>query len=403
MHRFQKRLFSVVCLPFFLIFFFGCSSSDLPHSIHSQPETIVVFVPGYKGSQLYQKRNSESSSPIKLWLNAAQGLNLITPDLSLKKEDGIYAEGALEKITLIPYLVEVPVYKPWIQFLASSAKIKFFVFSYDWRRDNTESVLKLESFLADLKKKYPNRLPVVVGHSNGGLITYSLFNSKPQLFSKIVLVGTPFRGGSGFLEDLVLGTKTGFNSKLTNSCVVSSFESVFSFFPRKESKWDTANVIKEEDGTPIQNDFFSAKDWSRLQLGPFSKESGCNIPTSGFQVQLDKAYAFRNSLDPKWKQGKYPPVLVVSANNRNTIRVVLGKKSVVENEKAVNNKVENWKWDIHHPMFAPGDGRVTWESANPPPGIVFESFLSEYEHSSLLNDPKVQEKILEFLETKSKE
>ncbi|TGK06663.1 alpha/beta hydrolase [Leptospira semungkisensis] len=349
----------------------------------SNPVQSIVFVPGYKGSELVKK---EGDSWNKIWLTPRQALGLSHPDLSYKEGDAIQEGGVLGSVTLIPKVIDVQVYSPWLEALRSS-NLKPYVFPYDWRRDNGETSKHLESFLEKVKSENGNIAPIVVGHSNGGNLTLSVLNRRPDLIGKAVFVGTPFHSGIGFMEDLIPGVSTGLNGKIAGACVVSTFVSVLTFFPRNQS-FDTKEVLTTLSGEPIQVEFFQAKDWKRLQLGIYNKASGCASEPSleSYQSNLDKALSFRNSLEPK-KKGKLPSVLVVHATNRPTLRTLPGEK-----------KAEDWIWYFEKGKRVPGDGRVTAESSLPPEGIPYELFVSEAEHSALLNDPKVQQKILEFAE-----
>ncbi|MBM9577091.1 lecithin--cholesterol acyltransferase [Leptospira sp. 201903070] len=344
----------------------------------------LVFVPGYKGSELFQK--TESGSLDRIWLTPWQALNFTAPDLTLKKNDNVQVGGVLSSVTLIPLLIDVKVYQPWLEWLSTSARIRPYVFPYDWRKDNGETSLALEVFLEKVQKENAGVAPVLVGHSNGGNLILSVINRKPSSASKVIFVGVPFRGGIGFMEDLISGVSTGLNPEITSACVVSSFISVYTFFPR-EGSFDTKDPLKDSADKNIPFRFFNASDWEKYELGPYSHEAHCEPPPSlkEFQSRLDLALAFRNSLDPK-KGTQYPPVLVVHARNRPTMRVLKPEKNP-----------DHWFWDFKNAETAPGDGRVTFSSSIPPDEIVHKSFLSDAEHSSLLSDPKVWERIYHFL------
>ncbi|PJZ51848.1 lipase/acyltransferase domain-containing protein [Leptospira adleri] len=344
----------------------------------------LVFVPGYKGSELYRK--NESGSFDSIWLTPWQALNFSAPDLTLKKNDRVQAGEVLSSVTLIPFLIDVKVYQPWLQWLSSNVRIRPYVFPYDWRKDNGETSSALEAFLEKVQKENAGVAPVLVGHSNGGNLALSVINRRPNLASKAIFVGVPFRGGIGFMEDLISGVSTGLNPEITGACVVSSFISVYTFFPR-EGSFDTKELLRDSDQKNIAFRFFNASDWEKYELGPYSHEAHCEPPPSlkEFQSRLDLALAFRNSLDPK-KGTQYPPVLVVHAQNRPTMRVLTSEKNP-----------DHWLWDFKNAVKAPGDGRVTFSSSIPPDEIVYQSFLSDAEHSSLLSDPKVWDRIYSFL------
>jgi pimeloyl-ACP methyl ester carboxylesterase len=376
----NRKIFLFFLLFTTIILNFQCS---IPMTITISPTSkkySVIFVPGYKGSRLAQR---DQNQDLLVWLNAAQSLGFSSPDLHLKERDSISEAGVLEYVK-IPFLFTKNIYAPWISELQRTEGSESSFFSYDWRKDNTESTNKLIQFLRDNKQKY--NLPIMlVGHSNGGLLAMSALNKEPDLISKVVFVGVPFSGGVGFLEDLMVGVSTGLNSKIASPCVVQSFESIYSFFPRSTS-FDTKDVLMTENKEKIQSQFFDATFWKNYNLGPYAVGSLCgNEPIANLQKRLDKALIFKNSLDAK-KDIKYPNVLVVRAENKGTIRRVLGSKMD-----------DGWRWKILEGERVAGDGRVTNENALPPPGIPFSLYVSTAEHSELLNDPKTARAILNFI------
>ncbi|EPG75109.1 lecithin:cholesterol acyltransferase domain protein [Leptospira fainei serovar Hurstbridge str. BUT 6] len=340
--------------------------------------TPIVFVPGYKGSELI-------SSKGKVWLSPSQALAFSSPDLILRESDEIKPGDVLRSVTAIPVLLDVKVYAPWLDRMISEKQWIPYVFPYDWRKDNGDTSSQLELYLTRIKESSGGKSPIVIGHSNGGTLTLSVLNRRPDLISKAVFVGAPFRSGIGFMEDLSLDQSTGLNGKIMGPCVASSFISVYTFFPR-ESSFDTKDVLQNKNGESLPTRFFQAWFWKEHELGAYSKTASCSpLPNlSEFQTRLDKAKSFRNSLSPK-KGTKYPPTLVIRATNHPTLRVLLGSKDA-----------QGWNWDFHASKRVNGDGRVTAESALPPDGLPYELFESELGHSELLNDPKVQSKILEF-------
>ncbi len=369
-----------ILINILLVSLFSCSSTKNLPSQGSIKKISVIFVPGYKGSLL--KDNDPNIKKI-VWLDVNQALGFSSPDLKLKANDQITEAGILESVST-PFLFKKDIYLPWINTLKDQESIDSYFFSYDWRKDNSESSLKLSNFIKEVKSK--NNLPIVlVGHSNGGLLAMSTLNKNPELVNKVVFVGTPFSGGVGFLEDLMIGVNTGINSKIVSPCVVQSFESIYSFFPR-ENSFDTKEVLFDENRNVIQNKFYDANFWKTYNLGTYSVGSPCaNEPISDLQQRLNKALKFKESLDTK-KEIKYPPVLVVRAENKGTIRRVFGRK--------MN---EGWRWKILEGERVLGDGRVTNENALPPPGIPFSLYVSTAEHSELLNDKETSDAIVEFI------
>ncbi len=380
-----KGLLHLICsltyihILLFLFILLKCSN-PIPKDSSNKNLIPVVFVPGYKGSNLKVFDKNKTS---RVWLTPSIALGFSTPDLSLKGSSTINEDGILESVT-IPFLLSVKVYEPWINYLKNNENIDPYFFSYDWRIDNGETAEKLEKYLLEIKQK-TGKAPVVIGHSNGALLSLSVLNKNKDLFSKVIFAGAPFSGGVGFLEDLMEGVTTGLNEKIVSPCVVQTFESVFSFFPR-ETSFDTREVLFDEDKNPITTKFYSALFWKNYNLGPYKIGSPCSTePTEILQKRLDKALKFRESLEAK-KDIKYPPVLVIRAENKGTIRRIFGKELK-----------EGWKWKVIEGERTAGDGRVTIENALPPPGIPFSLYISKAEHSELLNDPLTAEATINFI------
>ncbi len=380
-----KGLLHIVCsltyiqILLFIIILLKCNNPTQKITINSN-KTPVVFVPGYKGSNL---KEIDKNSISRVWLNPSQALGFSTPDLRLKNNDTISEDGILESVT-IPLLLSVKIYEPWINFIKNDDNIDPYFFSYDWRIDNGETALKLEKYLIEIKQK-TGKNPVVIGHSNGALLSLSVLHKNRDLFSKVVFAGAPFSGGVGFLEDLMEGIPTGLNKRIASPCVVQTFESVFTFFPREVS-FDTREVLFDENRKPIETKFYSALFWKNYNLGPYKIGSPCsNEPTDVLQKRLDKALKFRESLEAK-KDFKYPPVLVIRAENNGTIRRIFGKELK-----------EGWKWKVIEGERTAGDGRVTIENALPPPGIPFSLYISKAEHSELLNDTETARATINFI------
>jgi pimeloyl-ACP methyl ester carboxylesterase len=380
-----KSLLHVICsltyiqIILFVFILLKCSNPNQKNIINSN-KTPVVFVPGYKGSNL---KEVDKNSSTRVWLTPSQALGFSTPDLSLKNLNTISENGILESVT-IPLLLSVKIYEPWINFLKNEDNIDPYFFSYDWRIDNGETAIKLEKYLIEVKQK-TGKNPVVIGHSNGALLSLSVLHKNRDLFSKVVFAGAPFSGGVGFLEDLMEGVPTGLNNKIASPCVVQTFESIFTFFPR-ELSFDTREVLFDENKKPIETKFYSAIFWKNYNLGPYKIGSPCNNePPEVLQKRLDKALKFRESLEAK-KDLKYPPVLVIRAENNGTIRRIFGKEMK-----------EGWKWKVIEGERTAGDGRVTIENALPPPGIPFSLYISKAVHSELLNDTETAKATINFI------
>ncbi len=347
----------------------------------------VVFVPGIKGSILSDEKGNI------FWLNSSQALGFSNPDLRLVGDSiNLKPMGAVSRITAIPFIFEVSIYAPWLERMSNSKNIDFYVFSYDWRKNNLDTRDQLLQFLESIGKNYKSK-PVLIGHSMGGMLSFSAVNTNPTLVDKVVYVGVPFRGGIGYMKDLHVGVSTGLNSRIQSPCTIAKYETVYSFFPRLNST-DSKEVVKDSNGNTIDLDFFLESTWKNNSLGFYSHSCLAeNIPNPiEFQAKLNLAKKFRESLNPSSKLKKSGISTLVVHGKKHPTRKMMTLISHKDGEKN-----EQPKWDLEIYPKDEGDGSVLFRDSIPPTEIQFTSILSDNEHSVLLNDKNVQNKILEFI------
>lgn len=322
----------------------------------------MVFVHGIKGASL------EDDQGRKRYLTGLQGLGLASARLALPLEwgpngqarDALRPRGVLDKVVVIPGLVQSQVYGPWLKAAARSGT-PFHPFAYDWRRDNWESLNKLEKFIEATSAAHGGEPVRVVAHSMGGLLTMAALHRKPELIHSAVFVGVPFPGGIGFLQDLHQGLRTGLNGRILSPEVLATFPSVYSLFPL------------QTDALGEVVDLFSVEDWRRARLGPYRSE-----PPAGFEAffreALKSARAFRelveSPLDTDVK------IYVVRGEAHPTLARI--------------QRSPDGSWDFESLPREPGDGRVRATSQVPKNAEVAGVFTTAYEHSLMLNDPAVQ-------------
>src|SRR5687767_8674260 len=146
----------------------------------------VIVIPGITGSTLYNKKTNKEVW-FKLTRPKDDDIRLpIGPDLG-KNRDLLEARDIVRGVRIASFLPEIEIYERLIYFLEVNGGYKeavwedpgknghqdtFYVFPYDWRRDNVENarllVNRIEKLKAKLKK--PNLKFNIVAHSMGGLI-----------------------------------------------------------------------------------------------------------------------------------------------------------------------------------------------------------------------------------------
>jgi len=362
--------------PYYLSIFISlasCNSPQIPNQnilVSDTNKPLVVFVPGYRGSVLKDKNGEQ------VWFTGMQAIALSTPDLHYIRGHLYEPVESIRRITLIPKIISVDLYGPFLERFVEEKDFQLVDFAYDWRVDNSETANSIIEFL---KKEKKNRPVYLIGHSNGGLLALSVTLKSPDLVQKLVLVGAPIRGGIGFMEDLNLGNTNGLNRKIASACVVQTFDLPYAFFPLSK-EFDAKNLLLDENAKAMEFSFFQAKGWKDLELGPFSplgKSCPSTLDEKGLQDKLDRAQNFRKTLHLPLKNPI--PFLVVTAKNR---RTRTGIKKTISG------------WDFENGSWGIGDGRVVYQ--NSLPKEPHEEFLTERDHMTLLTDPKVYDKVLEF-------
>ncbi len=352
-------------------------------------ENPLIFIHGMEGGVLVDKKTGQTE-----WVTAPEGLGLSTPDLKLplkwsndeipkQDKDNLIAISPIDRITLIPNIIDVKIYNGILTEGAKKYK-NFYPFGYDWRRSNLDS---LDDYLRFLRKVVTkNHKPVrVIAHSMGGLLTMAAMQAEPELFDTVFFVGVPFSGGVGFLDNLHQGVSTGINSKILSPEVFSSMPSAYSLFPTE------AKTELSDGKNPIKVDFFNPKDWEDLKIGPFAYDFAYN---DQFRNHFTKALKVAKLFRQKIENGK----LVKNGERiakQPKVYVIRGKSLSTMMQVVKNGPQSKLGWDFKSAPRQEGDGLVSANSAYPPKGIEYTLFESKYVHSDQLNEPAVLKWIFE--------
>ena len=196
----------------------------------------VVVIPGILGSELINPKTGEKVWP-SAFRTSQEGLP-ISPNLEANHDDLIPGK-IVETAKLAKLLPEVYVYRDLLDALRRYAGYRegewnnppvdgdrdtFYVFAYDWRRDNVTNARELVRRLQLLKEKLkrPDLKFNIVAHSMGGLIArYAAMYGDADLpagdatiqpswggaahISKIIMIGVPNEGAADAFATLVEG------------------------------------------------------------------------------------------------------------------------------------------------------------------------------------------------------
>ncbi|MBS1150808.1 MAG: hypothetical protein H6Q89_2506 [Myxococcaceae bacterium] len=356
----------------FLLGLGGCTAAA-PKFPPPTGETVTVFIHGYRGSFLV----TDDARRKRVYLRPGDVLTAGKANLALSYPGqrvsptwpALAPDGPLTKLTLLPLLVSIDVYLGWMEFGRDQLP-GFIPFAYDWRQDVNASGRRFCDFLAGLKAQHVQ----IVAHSMGGLVTWSCLTQNEAVarrVKKVVFAGTPFKGGPGIFDDLLLGTSTGLNRSLL------SREALFTFASSYQLLSARSDFFVDAAGAPVTLDAFSAQEWVTGRWGLFEGQS-----SAAELAQLQRLLDGHGALHARLARPplSMPEVLAVIGTGRATVSGV---------------RVTAEGFDFQHPPTADGDDSVLAASAVPP--VPFTRFDTPTEHVALLNDPAVQRAIAAFL------
>lgn len=415
----------------------------------------VIVIPGLAGSNLVN-RNTEKL----VWFKASRAKDddvrlPISPNLS-ENIDNLEARDILRSVRLFKILPEVEVYErlineleergyreaKWTEPGPNDGTDTFFVFPYDWRRDNVETARLLIKKIESLKEAIgkPDLKFIVIAHSMGGLIArYAAMygdadipRGKPspawagaRHFSKIFLLGTPNEGSILAINALLNGTSFsggGFNIPFVRN--ISRFDvftipSVYQLLPRAGTL-----MVYNEELEPLKLDIFNEVtwdeyDWSIWKHKDFHKKFNAIEQSSArlfFRSAMERARRFQEALEAAPKRRASVDFYLVGSDCRDTQNAIILRRNEKKDKWITQFKASRYKTssgrviepqEIKNLLFTKGDGVVTLRSfaretaktendKGPLPikDIVFEC----EEHTKLVSNKKIPERIFAIID-----
>ncbi|MDQ1612707.1 MAG: hypothetical protein QOG00_2638 [Pyrinomonadaceae bacterium] len=395
-------------------------------------KTPVIVIPGILGSQLMNRRTREIVWP-SAFRSSTDGLSLPTsPDLA-SNQDELVAERIVETAKLARLAPDIYVYYELLNALRRFGNYRdgdwdnpapdgdrdtFYVFPYDWRRDNVESAQLLVRRVEELKRKLgrPDLRFNIVAHSMGGLVArYAAMYGDADLpagdappqptwagarhIKKIFMFGTPNEGTMEAFATLLEGysineglrRRIRLLNKLSREDAVT-IPSIFQLLPHPE-----AVRVLDQNLAPLAVDFYDPDVWRKYGWSPINDaefraryERGLVRDEEGaphratlaeldayFAAALTRARRFHAALDahaPADTQATMPsPVALYTFGG--DCEETLNAPVVLRDEKrgrwltltaprdlrdAAGRKIK--RKDVIRAMYEPGDGRVTRRS-----------------------------------------
>lgn len=289
----------------------------------------VIIVPGLIGSELINKNTKE-----KVWFDLGRSkdddLRLpVSPNIK-ENRDNLVPGDILRKIQLIKFTPDIEIYQKLIDTLIADGFTEgkfddpkaggdvdtFYVFAYDWRRDNVENAQELLNKIDAVRTKLnaPNLKFNVIAHSMGGLISrYAAMYGKADLggknprptwkgaeyFNSISLVATPNSGALSSLDSLLNGFSLFGSGKLNLPFIqnLSKYDlftipSVYQLLPHA----GTARAF-DENLKPMKIDLWNTATWEKY----------------GWLAYKDEDFAKKFSLEEQQRAEKYFSAVLLRA------------------------------------------------------------------------------------------
>ena len=382
----------------------------------------VIVIPGILGSELINTRTGEKVWP-SAFRTSEEGLPM-TPNLAANRDDLVPGK-IIETVRLARVLPEVYVYRDLLEALRHYAGYRegdwnnpgsegghdtFYVFAYDWRKDNVTNAMELVQKIDRLKDtlRQPNLKFNVIAHSMGGLIArYAAMygaqdlpsdGSLPQLnwsgardISKIVMIGVPNEGSADAFATLVEGysiteglrRRVPLLNKLTAEDAVRT-PAVFQLLPHEGSVtfldenldvvaldlYDPA-VWKKYSWTPIFSDSFRRRSSNHQNSATDSHPAKDGDLDEYLAATLRRTRQFHQALDAGINLNQPVTLLAIGGDCEETLNAPVIIRDAKENRwltlirprefiNASGTKISRQR--VTEAMYAPGDGRVTRKS-----------------------------------------
>jgi pimeloyl-ACP methyl ester carboxylesterase len=267
----------------------------------------------------------------------------------------------------------------------------YYVFLYDWRRDNQKTAAHLADFIDAVQRDHgrPDLRVDLIAHSMGGLVArYFLRYGRADVLDgnefpvtmagaaevrRVVLLGTPNLGSVETIRSWIRGNPVGLGHIPPE--VLATFPAGYQLFPHAIHDW-----LVTVDGEPLQRDQFDVRIWRRFQWSifdpevrrrvraqfedPEDAEAHLRMLEAFFERHLERARRFSWSLTVPAESPV--PLIVFGADCTLTpARLVVEEVDGVSELRlwpdAVRTPVEGI--DYERLMLEPGDGVVTKASA----------------------------------------
>lgn len=375
----------------------------------------MIVIPGILGTELINSKTGETVWP-SAFRTEQEGLP-ISPDLASNRDDLVPGK-ILETVRLARLLPEIYVYRDLLDAMRRYAGYRdgdwenpnidgyqdtFYLFPYDWRKDNVANARELVRRIERLKTKLqrPDLKFNIVAHSMGGLIArYASMYGDAELpegdgpiqptwagaahISKIVMIGVPNEGSADAFASLLEGysiteglrRRVPLLNKLSAEDIVTT-PSVFQLLPHRE-----AVKFLDENLKPIGVDLYNVEEWKRYgwsviySSAEFRRKHASQVGTNGDGDDLDaylaaslkRARRFHQALDSVDNTNSPVVLLAIGGDCEETFNSPVIRRDEKRNrwvtltqprEYRTSSGVKISRKQATEAMYSPGDGRVT--------------------------------------------
>lgn len=415
----------------------------------------VIIIPGITGSELVNVKNQEL-----VWFKPSRSkdddLRLPISPVLTRNRDSLRPRDIVRQIEFLRFLPEIEVYQKlidsmekragyreakWETATAADAQDTFFVFPYDWRRDNVENARLLIRQIETLKRRLrrPDLKFNIVAHSMGGLIArYAAMYGDRDIpagtlrptwaggrhLNSIFLVGTPNEGSVEALDSLLNGFSFiggGLNLPFVQNLSefdVFTIPAMYQLLPHRDSF-----TAYDEDLKPLNIDIYDPRSWEKYNWVTwddpgFEKNFTPAEQTQTrayFRVVLSRAKRFQEALNANRSKAIPVSFYLIGGDCKDTRNAVLLLRDNKKNrwdthfkgtsfQKAGGEKVSSET--VAKLLLLQGDGTVTKQSlaaevavskgrTNVLP-VTSELYQCE-SHNKLVTNPEIQDKLFALM------
>jgi pimeloyl-ACP methyl ester carboxylesterase len=426
----------------------------------------VIIIPGIIGSELVNKDTNDV-----VWFGIRRSN---TDDLRLPistniagNRDNLVPRDILRSVKLFAFLPETEIYERLANVLETTGGYKegkwdaptetgfedtYYVFPYDWRRDNVENarllVRRMDELKAKLKK--PNLKFNIIAHSMGGLVArYAArygdvdlpkSGQKPRLtwagasrINKIFLLGTPNEGSVSALNSLIngLGLLSANRINLPFIQDLSKYD-VFTI-PAAYQLLPHAGTVRafDENLRPLKIDLYNPLTWEKYGWTAYSdpnfakefSETEQKQAKEYFRLVLNRAKRLHEALDSNVGTRNPVSLYLLGSDCKPTLDAVVIYRDTKKNQWETlfrpktfvrGNGTKVLAKQMEKLFYAPGDSVVTQRSflgtnsvktkrGNIARQTAFSakdiSFVCEV-HNKLTGNAKIQSDLLDVLSGK---